>query len=78
MTVRRARLHIPNPYNQFRPWTREEEALLGRIPDEEIARKTGRPLGSISNKRRELGLRKPGARRKYWMPEEERILGTAS
>ena len=75
--LHRTRLRIPKPHNQFRPWTPEEYALLGKLPDEEIARKTGRPLGVVSTKRSKLGLRKPNALRKYWTPEQEQLLGTA-
>ena len=51
--------------------------MLGKIPDEEIARRTGRPIGSVSEKRRQLGLPKPNSQRKYWSAEEIRLLGTA-
>ena len=46
--------------------------MLGKIPDEEIARRTGRPIGSVSEKRRQLGLPKPNSQRKYWSAEEIR------
>ncbi len=54
----------------------EENAMLGKISDEELALLTGRPIGSVSNKRCQLGLAKPNAQRKYWGPEEILLLGT--
>ena len=75
--LHRRRLGIPNPHNEFVPWTAEEKAMLGKIPDEEIARRTGRPIGSVSNKRQQQRLPKPNAQRKYWSEEEIRLLGTA-
>jgi len=59
ITLRRSRLGIPNPHNQFRPFTAEEISLLGKFSDEEVARKTGRPAGSVSAKRRLLDCRNP-------------------
>ena len=34
-----------------RPWEPEEEALLGTMPDEEVARRTRRSLGAVQCRR---------------------------
>ena len=39
-------------------WTPSELRLLGRLPDGEIARRTGRFLASVWNKRIQLGILK--------------------
>jgi hypothetical protein len=36
-------------------WTKAEVALLGRVPDEEVARRTGRTVGAVRQKRERLG-----------------------
>jgi transcriptional regulator with XRE-family HTH domain len=61
-------------------WTEEELALLGTIPDEEVAAQTGRTKMAVYFKRRELGIAQclptgsPGPR---WSKEEIALLGTA-
>jgi hypothetical protein len=37
-------------------WTTAEAALLGTMPDEAIARQTGRPVGAVTQKRCKLGI----------------------
>ena len=47
-----------------RPWTPKEVALLGKLPDPKVARRTGHPLHSVRMKRRALGVvRCPPVRR---------------
>jgi hypothetical protein len=41
-------------------WTKAEEALLGRLPDEEVARRSGRSVNAVRQKREKLGLARPG------------------
>jgi hypothetical protein len=36
-------------------WTKAEMALLGRVPDEEVARRTGRSVNAARVKRESLG-----------------------
>jgi hypothetical protein len=57
-------------------WSAEEIALLGALPDAEVARRTGRSLPAVNKKR--LGLGRPavtaegGARsERFWRPEED-------
>ena len=39
-----------------RPWTPEEDALLGTMPDPEVARRTGRSPGAVQGRRAELDI----------------------
>jgi hypothetical protein len=39
-----------------RPWTPEEDALLGTMPDPEVARRTGCTPGAIQWRRAALGI----------------------
>jgi hypothetical protein len=61
-------------------WTEEELALLGTIPDEEVAAQTGRTKRAVYFKRWGLGIAQclptgsPGPR---WSKEEIALLGTA-
>jgi hypothetical protein len=45
-------------------WTPEDVALLGIIPDEELARRTGRTVGAVRQKREELGSANPSGNRR--------------
>jgi hypothetical protein len=42
-------------------WTRAEVALLGRVPDEEVARRTRRTPNAVRCKREKLGRARPRA-----------------
>jgi hypothetical protein len=55
-------------------WAPEDIALLGTIPDEEVARRTGRTTGAVRQKREELGIPNPAGNR--WRAEEVALLGT--
>jgi hypothetical protein len=73
----RCKLGVPcfNPRN--RPWLPEEDALLGQIADEEIARRTGHTFAAVRTRRIARGLRDPSARNR-WTPKEILLLGTAA
>src|SRR5262249_4968231 len=43
-------------------WSAEEEALLGTMPDEEVARRTGRTLVAVQGRRYTLRIEKYGRR----------------
>jgi hypothetical protein len=61
-------------------WTEEQLALLGTMPDEEVAAQIGRTACAVGVKRRLLGIGKyrplgfPG---RLWTEEEVSLLGTA-
>ena len=60
------------------PLDEEEIALLGTMPDEELARKLGRSVNAILSQRAASGIPNPAPRRKYWLPKEIELLGKMS
>src|SRR6266704_2879220 len=60
-----------------RPWTKDELALLGPLPDAEVAELTGRTFGTVWQKRRALGIDQPALRFRRWTPAEDKLVGTA-
>jgi hypothetical protein len=64
-------------------WSPEEDALLGRIPDEEIARRTRRTRQAIYMRRHKLGIPAPHTERNWspltkrnWSAAEDDLLQT--
>jgi hypothetical protein len=55
--------YLPMGYHGLR-WTPQELALLGTIPDEELAAQIGKTLVAVSLKRRRLGIANPCDRRR--------------
>jgi hypothetical protein len=45
-------------------WTRRELALLGKLPDEEVAARVGRTPNAVRIKREKLGIPNPVDRRR--------------
>jgi hypothetical protein len=43
-----------------RDWTRDEDALLGEVPDDEVARRTGRRATSVKSRRQKLKVGRYG------------------
>jgi len=60
-----------------RAWTAAELSLLGKMPDAEVARRTGRRFSVVWAKRRELGLAQLHVIYRKWHPAEDRLVGTA-
>ena len=58
-------------------WTQEDDALLGRFTDAEIARRTGRSNSAVWLRRKQLGI-PPVPRANYgpWTTAEIALLGT--
>jgi hypothetical protein len=56
-------------------WSEDELALLGTVPDEEVARRTGRTVNAIQLKRGKLGIPDPDGH--AWTEEEMALLGTS-
>lgn len=54
-----------------------EEALLGKVPDDEIAQRFGRTPESVKVQRGKRNIPKVDPRYKPWTPEQESLLGTA-
>src|SRR6266850_7609307 len=56
-------------------WAMHEQALLGTMPDAEVAKRIGRTLVAVGVRRRRTGI--PNYRPvKRWTPEEDKLLGT--
>jgi hypothetical protein len=50
-------------------WTARERALLGKLPDEEVAARVGRTPEAVRSRRRDLGIPNPDSNR--WSEEED-------
>src|SRR5574341_1006779 len=61
-----------------REWKPEEIAMLGKYPDQEIARRTGWRYKVIAAKRKKLGVPYEAARVRPWSSAEDKLLGTMS
>jgi hypothetical protein len=55
-------------------WTPQELALLGALPDDEVAAQIGKTPGAVRQKREGLGIPNPTAN--TWTAEEIALLGT--
>jgi hypothetical protein len=55
-------------------WTPEDIALLGTLPDEEVAQRTGRTVDAVRRKRWERAIPNPASNR--WAAEDVALLGT--
>ena len=58
------------------PWTPEENALLGTMPDQKLARRLKRSYDAVAARRLHQGIPSFNPKRKLWRPEDDRILGT--
>jgi hypothetical protein len=56
VSVHRSALGIEKFDLQRRPWTAEQDALLGVLPDEEVARRLNRTLEAIKVRRGRLRI----------------------
>ena len=73
-------------------WTREQDGLLGKLSDWEVAERLGRPLSTVRNRRERLRIapafltakeypRPVGLRVAHldpWTPKQEKLLGKFS
>jgi hypothetical protein len=53
-------------------WTAKERALLGRLPDDEVAAKVGRTPDAVRSQRQVLGIPNPDSNR--WSEEEDGLV----
>src|SRR5206468_12718391 len=74
---RRNLLGRPPAANPFwRPWTAEEEALVGKMRDEEVAARTGHSIKAVCHRRLALGLPAFEPKFRLCTHEDEAIVGT--
>ncbi|PWU19201.1 MAG: hypothetical protein C5B50_07055 [Verrucomicrobia bacterium] len=59
-----------------RPWTAEENKLLGRLTDDEAAARTGRTRRAVLTRRRRLGVKCPTCSWAHWTADQTQLLGT--
>jgi hypothetical protein len=52
--------------------------LLGKLPDAEVAARTGRTSAAVECQRRKLKIRYTHGRYSMWTPDDDVLLGTAS
>lgn len=57
-------------------WTAEEDALLGKFTDEQVARKLGYRVTRVRRRRHLLGLSSNNPSHRHWTKEEIALLGT--
>ena len=57
-------------------WTLQEQALLGKMSDAEVARRVGRTFCAVRNHRNRLGIPNFAHPSQRWTPEEVALLGT--
>jgi hypothetical protein len=78
--VRCQRIALGIPPFKARPkspiWTAREMALVGTMPDAELAMRIRRSLMAVQVRRGLLGIPKPDPVHKKWRPAEDRLLGT--
>ena len=56
MATKRRSLRLGNPGAKVRLWTEQEDALIGKAPDAEVARTLGRSVAGVRYRRTKLGL----------------------
>jgi hypothetical protein len=59
-----------------RPWTPEQDQLLGVLTDDEAAARTGRTRNAVLSRRRRLRKKCPTCSWTHWTPAQVKLLGT--
>jgi len=59
-----------------KPWTPEEDKLLGTEPDDVLVRKLGRTFIAVSYRRQQMKIPRCGKAVRPWTPKEDKLLGT--
>ena len=72
---RREHAGLP-PVSRYVFWDAKKLSLVGKLRDEDVAKRTGHPVGSVAAKRRQLGLPMPHSKLRRWTAEEDALLGT--
>src|SRR5688572_4165134 len=76
--ARRRILGINSPAfsSPVRRWTPAEDALLGRMRDEEVAARTGHPRSGVIQRRQKLGIPLRVRQKPLWTRIEDALLGS--
>lgn len=64
------------PGASYCTWTMEEDSLLGKFADAEVARKLGYPVDRVRRRRRLLALRSNNPKHRHWTEQEIALIGT--
>jgi hypothetical protein len=56
VSYKRRSLGIPNSAGRFRCWKKSEDALLGKAPDAEVAKRLKRTLSGVRDRRKTLHI----------------------
>ena len=69
---------MTRPRVHRRAWTVEQDRLLGKVADRQIARRLGRSLQAVIARRQALRIRNLDPPWKVWTPEQDKLLGRVS
>ena len=70
------RLGIPPSPGWRQKWTKRQLKLLGKKPDQVVARLTGRSLDAVRKQRTAGQIPCPGRKQRRWTAAQDRLLGT--
>jgi hypothetical protein len=73
--LKRHFLRIPPRWEKRRAWTANEDALLGTLPDAELAKKLNRSVSSVRSRRLHATKLRFLKTPQRWQPTEVRLLG---
>jgi hypothetical protein len=71
-----ANMAYAKPGARYCTWTPEEDALLGKFTDQEVARKLGHAVARVRRRRHLLGLPSNNPKHRHWTKEEIASIGT--
>jgi len=71
-------LGIVNRFAVKRRWTRKEIKLLGKHPDQELAKRMGRMINAVAGKRQSLNIPMLFSQRRVWTKKDSALLGKNS
>src|SRR5208282_2147886 len=57
-------------------WTLDEQKLLGKNPDDEVAKKVGRSEYAVATRRRKAGIPTPTPYQRPWTGRELKLVGS--
>jgi hypothetical protein len=75
---RRIKLGIALPEPKVRRWSKADDALLGTMRDEVLAKQLNRPARAVSLRRQRHGIPIFGSLRPRWMPVDDELFSQFS